>query len=796
MGVVFLSRNRLLRRGAGLALSLCVALVAQVAGAFSYYAPTPQWTMGLSEPTISQQLRLEPGETIKSVDMLLDGSPVKATWNSAGLIAYTPSTPLAAGTHKARLTIQVAPANTAYRYQPLVTDFSFTVAGDAITVLPAPGPEESRALQHANALRAQVGLAPLTYDTPLGAASERHARYLVANPTQRRINPHAEQPGTPLYFGADGGERARFFGADVGTDEVINFDRRAEDAVDGWMDTLYHRLAIIAPGATTMGYGVASGAGGPVNVLLAGLGDRPTAGTVAWPYPGQTGVRTAWAGLEEPDPLRLYPGVQGPVGYTVTLTFGGSPKSLTLTTGTLRTSTGSDVPVMRFDPVNDDQLHDTVSLLPYKPLLPGTAYTVHLAGKVDGAAYDKTWSFTTAPTAVPQVDSRETTYRSDRSIVRIDLSGSGFAQGAMVFLGGLPVSNLAVNSATEMSFAPPVGFTGGPADLLVVNPGGERSAWTGFMTGSEGYKFSAGAAFSERPLSVNGKLQAQPALVHQATGAVLLPESVLTALGAQSAGVAQIGRTYWTMGSRTADYTMGSTAATVNGGQITLAMPVQQRNGTTYVDAALVRPMAGGLVTVSDSQVAVGLADIGGHWAAPQILRLVQAGIVSGGGDGYFRPGDTLTRAAFVKMMVKARGLTPQLNDGAGFVDTAGHWVAQQGFIGAAVRAGIVKAGEYPGGRFEPDRAITREEMAVMVTRALGLDATAAIRLVPLPATVAGKPFSDAATWTRPGYVAVAVEQGIITGYQEQDGTYTFRPVRPATRAEASVMVVRMLDHK
>jgi len=57
--------------------------------------------------------------------------------------------------------------------------------------------------------------------------------------------------------GPTGGARARFYGYGGGVSEIINFTHRAEDAVDGWMATLYHRLPMIYPGNTEMGYGVA-----------------------------------------------------------------------------------------------------------------------------------------------------------------------------------------------------------------------------------------------------------------------------------------------------------------------------------------------------------------------------------------------------------------------------------------------------------------------------------------------------------------------------------------------------------
>jgi len=137
------------------------------------------------------------------------------------------------------------------------------------------------------------------------------------------------------------------------------------------------------------------------------------------------------------------------------------------------------------------------------------------------------------------------------------------------------------------------------------------------------------------------------------------------------------------------------------------------------------------------------------------------------------------------------------MGDDAGFTDTGGHWVAAQGYLGPALASGIVRLDEYPGRRFEPDRDITREEIAVMSVRAMRLDAEAREREVPTQggeAELAGRLWSDADSWSHPGHVAVAASEGIVTGYQEPDGRYTFRPGDFATRAEAATMVGRLLD--
>ncbi|MFZ5816046.1 MAG: S-layer homology domain-containing protein [Bacillota bacterium] len=180
--------------------------------------------------------------------------------------------------------------------------------------------------------------------------------------------------------------------------------------------------------------------------------------------------------------------------------------------------------------------------------------------------------------------------------------------------------------------------------------------------------------------------------------------------------------------------------------------------------------------------VSVGLfADTHSHWAGGDVARAVQAGWVSGYPGGSFRPDGQVTRAEFLKMLTGALGLQSS-EAPPSFADTAGHWAAA--VIEGAVSAGVVVAAEYPGGSFEPDRAITREEIALFVARAAGL-----VR----EASEAGlERFTDQEQ-VSPGArtaLAAAAEAGILTGYPDQ----TIRPRATATRAEAVVMIQRAAD--
>ncbi len=104
------------------------------------------------------------------------------------------------------------------------------------------------------------------------------------------------------------------------------------------------------------------------------------------------------------------------------------------------------------------------------------------------------------------------------------------------------------------------------------------------------------------------------------------------------------------------------------------------------------------------------------YWAYAAIQALAGAGVASGYPDGTFRPDAAVTRAEFTKMLVLSLGDRPAADGASPFRDVApSSWYAP--YVAAAVRAGLVDG--ISATRFEPDAALTREQMAVLVARAL-----------------------------------------------------------------------------
>jgi hypothetical protein len=164
------------------------------------------------------------------------------------------------------------------------------------------------------------------------------------------------------------------------------------------------------------------------------------------------------------------------------------------------------------------------------------------------------------------------------------------------------------------------------------------------------------------------------------------------------------------------------------------------------------------------------------YWAYADIETLAGKGIINGFPDGTFQPDGNLTRAQFVKMLVLTLGLTPGTGS-TPFTDVApSDWFAP--YVSAAVRAGIV-SGLTPT-TFGPNDTLTREQMAVLLARALKLTKTVTLH------------FTDAATID--AWATTGVEEAVAAGYVNGFPNGSFEPLADTTRAQAATVLVRLLQ--
>jgi len=169
-------------------------------------------------------------------------------------------------------------------------------------------------------------------------------------------------------------------------------------------------------------------------------------------------------------------------------------------------------------------------------------------------------------------------------------------------------------------------------------------------------------------------------------------------------------------------------------------------------------------------------------WAREAVEYLAAEGIIKGKGEKEFKPGDTVSRAEFVVLLMRAFKLN--MTPVGGFKDVRpGDWHYKE--VMTAKNLGIV-AGD-GGNRFNPDMPITREDMAVVAAKTM--------RAVERPLAVYGNSVLER-FWDRNFISTYAISsmaslygEGIIEG---RPGN-AIAPRDNPTRAEAAVLIYRII---
>ena len=177
-------------------------------------------------------------------------------------------------------------------------------------------------------------------------------------------------------------------------------------------------------------------------------------------------------------------------------------------------------------------------------------------------------------------------------------------------------------------------------------------------------------------------------------------------------------------------------------------------------------------------------ADIAENSAQGAIEDLASRGILNGVNDTSFAPDQTMTRAQFAAVTVRALGLTPKSN--AVFSDVgAASWYAP--YVGTANTYGIVNGTS--ADTFSPEATITREQATVMVSRAAklcGMDTNLEnAEILDVLSQFGDYPTSSA--WARQS-LAFCYQNGILS-----PSVLDIQPKEAVTRGEVAAMVDQML---
>ncbi|MBR3994173.1 MAG: S-layer homology domain-containing protein, partial [Clostridia bacterium] len=177
-------------------------------------------------------------------------------------------------------------------------------------------------------------------------------------------------------------------------------------------------------------------------------------------------------------------------------------------------------------------------------------------------------------------------------------------------------------------------------------------------------------------------------------------------------------------------------------------------------------------------------ADIVGHKDKTAIESLASRGIINGKSENSFEPESNMTRAEFATIIARGLGLPQKSN--VIFKDvTTNDWFYN--YVGTAYSYGIIKG--VSENEFNPNGTITREEAAVMVTRAAklcGMD-TEMDALSIRDSLAQFFDYVKASDWSQSS-LAFCYNEKIL-----DDSVMDIEPKESVTRAEIASMLYNML---
>jgi hypothetical protein len=180
-------------------------------------------------------------------------------------------------------------------------------------------------------------------------------------------------------------------------------------------------------------------------------------------------------------------------------------------------------------------------------------------------------------------------------------------------------------------------------------------------------------------------------------------------------------------------------------------------------------------------------------WAYAHIIRLASEGVFTGYEDGSFKPQNKITRVetiiAAVRLLgLEAEALKPEnVNAKLNFKDFSKlkqKYPQAVGYVAVALKNDLFNEND---STIQAEKPATRLWASVLLVKAMKLEAEAKAKMgVELQFRDAEKIPAGSV-----GYVAVAIEKGLVAGYTDK----TFRPEQPVTRAELATILDRLGVH-
>lgn len=175
-------------------------------------------------------------------------------------------------------------------------------------------------------------------------------------------------------------------------------------------------------------------------------------------------------------------------------------------------------------------------------------------------------------------------------------------------------------------------------------------------------------------------------------------------------------------------------------------------------------------------------------WFYDAVTQMANFGIINGYADGSFKPYEQVKRNEYAKMLVKTLKIPTSENVSSSFIDLNNtDW--ETPYVESA-KAYLTGYQTLNGDLFKPDEATMREDIMVALVKALDYEVNdASISLIE-----DYEDFDLISKNLRP-FVAKAIEEGIVNGYEE-DGKKYIRPQQAINRAETANLLLKVIGEE
>ena len=240
-----------------------------------------------------------------------------------------------------------------------------------------------------------------------------------------------------------------------------------------------------------------------------------------------------------------------------------------------------------------------------------------------------------------------------------------------------------------------------------------------------------------------------------------------------------------------------SIATSTNLNPLTTVGVVVNANGTvvavpTFIPAtaksAVLYRNSNSVYTLIENSKTFKDVDKGASWAEEYVEKLASRMVVNGVNNDSFKPSQLINRGEFAAILSRGLGLVAEDTAAKDFKDVSlSQGFNKNGEIAAVVDAGLVKG--YEDGTFRPYEEITRDQAAIMISRAIDYINSDLVKLDSAKKLSNFKDVKEIGAASR-----THVEKVYQAGYLEGFTDNTFRPSSEANRAQMAKILYNFLE--